>query len=180
MVLLPGGVQSRRASRRLGARVPDGDLEDPDRVSLRRRLLRDQGRAEAARGRRRHRPARARRPLRWAGHAPARKPQAPSARRADPDIPAHAAHGRRAFEPPVSAYEEQRSTTASDLVSGYLAALAIFIALIGLAWHPLRLIGPAIVIALVAAGMGGKRKRLAFAAMMIVTACFFLGMMIAV
>ena len=80
----------------------------------------------------------------------------------------------------MSAYEEQRSTTASDLVSGYLAALAIFIALIGLAWHPLRLIGPAIVIALVASAMGGKRKQLAFAAMMIVTACFFLGMMIAV
>lgn len=80
----------------------------------------------------------------------------------------------------MSAYEEGAPTTAADLVAGYLAALAIFIALIGVAWHPLRLIGPAIVISMVAAGMGGKRKRLAFAAVMIVTACFFFGLMIAV
>ncbi len=33
---------------------------------------------------------------------------------------------------------------------------------------------------MIAAGMGGKRKRLAFAAVMIVTACFFFGLMIAV
>jgi hypothetical protein len=45
----------------------------------------------------------------------------------------------------------------SDTVAGYLAALAIFIALIGVAWHPLRLIPPAVVVS-----------------------CFFLGMMIAV
>jgi len=80
----------------------------------------------------------------------------------------------------VNAYEEPAQTTATDLVAGYLAALSIFIALIGIAWHPLRLIGPAIVISMVAACMGGKRKQLAFAAVMIVTACFFLGMMIAV
>jgi hypothetical protein len=79
----------------------------------------------------------------------------------------------------VSAVDETTPTSAADLVSGYLAALAIFIALIGVAWHPLRLIAPAIVISLVAAGMGGKRKRLAFAAVMIVAACFFFGMMIA-
>ena len=80
----------------------------------------------------------------------------------------------------MSTVDETAHSSPADLVSGYLAALAIFIALIGIAWHPLRLIGPAIVIALVAAGMGGRRKRLAFAAMMIVTACFFFGMMIAI
>jgi hypothetical protein len=79
----------------------------------------------------------------------------------------------------VSAVDETTPASAADLVSGYLAALAIFIALIGVAWHPLRLIAPAIVISLVAAGMGGKRKRLAFAAVMIVAACFFFGMMLA-
>ena len=68
----------------------------------------------------------------------------------------------------------------SDSIAGYLAAMAIFICLIGLAWHPLRLILPGIVIALVAAGIGGRHRRLAFAALMIAAACFFLGMLIAV
>ena len=68
----------------------------------------------------------------------------------------------------------------SDSIAGYLAAMAIFICLIGLAWHPLRLILPGIIIAMVAAGIGGRHKKLAFAAVMIAAACFFLGMMIAV
>ena len=58
--------------------------------------------------------------------------------------------------------------------------MAIFICLIGLAWHPLRLILPGIVIAMVSAGIGGRHQKLAFAAVMIAAACFFLGMMIAV
>jgi hypothetical protein len=80
----------------------------------------------------------------------------------------------------VSTLDQPVRPKSSEMVAGYMAALAIFIALIGLAWHPLRLIGPAIVIALVAAGMGGRQNRLTFAAMMIVTACFFFGLMIAV
>jgi hypothetical protein len=35
-------------------------------------------------------------------------------------------------------------------------------------------------ISLIAAGMGGRHKRLAFAGVMIVAACFFFGMMVAV
>ena len=58
--------------------------------------------------------------------------------------------------------------------------MAIFICLIGLAWHPLRLILPGIIIAMVAAGIGGRHRKLAFAAVMIAAACFFFGMMIAV
>ena len=68
----------------------------------------------------------------------------------------------------------------SDSIAGYLAAMAIFICLIGLAWHPLRLILPGIIIAMVAAGIGGRHRKLAFAAVMIAAACFFFGMMIAV
>ena len=68
----------------------------------------------------------------------------------------------------------------SESVAGFLAALAMFVALIGIAWHPLRLIAPAIIVALVAAAMGGRHRRLAFAAVMTVAACFFVGMMIAV
>jgi hypothetical protein len=65
-------------------------------------------------------------------------------------------------------------------VAGFLAAMAIFAALIGLAWHPLRLIGPAIIISLIAAGMAPKGNRLASAAVFIVAGCFFVGLLIAV
>jgi hypothetical protein len=68
----------------------------------------------------------------------------------------------------------------SETVAGFLASLAIFIALIGLAWHPLRLILPAIVVSMVAAAMGGRHQRLAIAAVIVVAFCFFLGMMISV
>ncbi|MCW2974756.1 MAG: hypothetical protein JWM06_37 [Actinomycetia bacterium] len=68
----------------------------------------------------------------------------------------------------------------SETVAGFLAALAIFFSLISLAWHPLRLILPAILIALIAAAIGGRHRRLAFAAVMISAACFFFGLTIAV
>ena len=68
----------------------------------------------------------------------------------------------------------------SETVAGYLASLAIFFALIGLAWHPLRLILPAVIVSLVASAMGGRHQRLAFASVMVVAVCFFLGMMISV
>jgi hypothetical protein len=79
----------------------------------------------------------------------------------------------------VNAAESTRSRP-SDSIGGYLAAMAIFICLIGLAWHPLRLILPGIVVAMIAAGIGGRYQRLAFAAVLIAAGCFFFGMMIAV
>jgi hypothetical protein len=79
----------------------------------------------------------------------------------------------------VSTAEPTRSRS-SDSIAGYLAAMSIFICLIGVVWHPLRLILPGIVVAMVAAGMGGRHHRLAFAAVLIAAACFFFGMMIAV
>jgi hypothetical protein len=68
----------------------------------------------------------------------------------------------------------------SATVAGYLAAVSIFISVISVAWHPLRLILPSILVALIAAAMGGRHNRLAFAAVMIAAACFFFGMTIAV
>jgi hypothetical protein len=65
-------------------------------------------------------------------------------------------------------------------VAGFLAAMAIAAALIGLAWHPLRLIGPAIIISMIAAGMAPRGNRLAAAAVFIATGCFFTGLLIAV
>jgi hypothetical protein len=80
---------------------------------------------------------------------------------------------------------EQYRTPAPDArpsyqVAGFLAAMAIFAALIGLAWHPLRLIGPAIVISMIAAGMAPKGNRLVQAAVATSIVCFFLGLMISV
>ncbi len=74
--------------------------------------------------------------------------------------------------------EPQRRT--AQTVAGYLSALAIFASVVGIAWHPLRLILPSLVIALVAAAMAGREQRLQFAAVMICTACFFLGLTVAV
>jgi hypothetical protein len=78
----------------------------------------------------------------------------------------------------VEAQPERSHTTG--LVAGYLASLSIFASLISLAWHPLRLEGPAIVIALISAGMTGRGKRLPLIAVLTAAICFFLGMMISV
>jgi len=74
----------------------------------------------------------------------------------------------------------QGETRPSETVAGFLAAFSIFASLMALAWHPLRLLGPAIVLAMVSAGMGGRHQRLAFAAVLISAVCFVLGMTIAV
>jgi hypothetical protein len=70
--------------------------------------------------------------------------------------------------------------TTTDTIAGLLAAMAIAICLIGVAWHPLRLIIPGIVIAMVAAAIGGRYQRLAYAAVITAAASFFAGMLIAV
>ena len=75
---------------------------------------------------------------------------------------------------------DSTASRPSETVAGFFASFAIFIALIGLAWHPLRLILPAIIVSLVASAMGGRHQRLAFASVIVVALCFFLGMMIAV
>jgi hypothetical protein len=67
----------------------------------------------------------------------------------------------------------------SETVAGFLSSIAIFMSLVGLAWHPLRLIVPSLAIALIAAAMHAK-GRLQLAAVLICTACFFFGFTIAV
>jgi hypothetical protein len=80
---------------------------------------------------------------------------------------------------PFSNVEAQPEPShATELVAGYLASLAIFASLISLAWHPIRLLAPAMLLALISAGMTGRGKRLPFMAVLTVAACFFLGMMI--
>jgi hypothetical protein len=77
-------------------------------------------------------------------------------------------------------FQESGEKRTSETVAGFLSSIAIFMSLVGLAWHPLRLILPSLAIALIASGMGGGRGRLQFAAVLICGVCLFLGMTIAV
>jgi hypothetical protein len=75
---------------------------------------------------------------------------------------------------------ENDGQSTAETVAGFLAAMAMAAAMIALAWHPLRLLAPALVLSLLAAGIGGRAKRLAFISVMTVGACFFFAMLIAV
>ena len=68
----------------------------------------------------------------------------------------------------------------SDGIAGFLASVALFASLIGLAYRPVRIIPFALVLALVATGMGGRHQRLATAALGVGAVCFVVGMAIAV
>jgi len=68
----------------------------------------------------------------------------------------------------------------AQTVAGYLSAIAIFVSIVGIAWHPLRLILPSAGVALVASGMGDGKGRLQFAAVLVCAVCLFLGLTVAV
>jgi len=67
-----------------------------------------------------------------------------------------------------------------DAVAGLLAAAAIFVSLTGIAYRPARLVPVAILLALVAAGIGGRNARLATLAVGVSAASFAVGMALAV
>jgi hypothetical protein len=69
---------------------------------------------------------------------------------------------------------------AAEGVAGYLAAASIAVSLIGLAYRPVRTIPIAVVVALVAVGMGGRHQRLAASAVLVGAVAFAVGMTIAV
>ncbi len=73
-----------------------------------------------------------------------------------------------------------RPSSAAETVAGFLAAFAIFFAAIGVFYKPLRLIVPAILLALIATGIGGRNARLARIAMFTCVICLVLGMTVAV
>jgi len=74
-------------------------------------------------------------------------------------------------------YERARP---AETVAGFLAAAAIFVSLTGIMYRPLRLIPIAILLALVAAGIGGRATRLATWAVVIAAASFAVGLAAAV
>ncbi len=76
--------------------------------------------------------------------------------------------------------EPIRRSGAAETVAGFLAAFAIFIAAIGVFYKPFRLIVPAILLALIATGIGGRYARLAQVAVFVCVICWVLGMTVAV
>ena len=79
----------------------------------------------------------------------------------------------------MSARPAERSG-ASEAIAGLLAAAAIFVSLMGLAYRPARLVPVAILLALVSAAIGGRNTRLAAFAVFLGAACFSVGMTLAV
>jgi hypothetical protein len=71
-------------------------------------------------------------------------------------------------------------TSPAETIAGFLAAAAIFVSLAGIAYRPLRLIPIAIVLALIATGIGGRATRLATWAVAIGAVSFAVGMAVAV
>jgi hypothetical protein len=79
----------------------------------------------------------------------------------------------------MSVVPEERSRP-SETVAGFLASLALFVSLIGIAYRPVRLIPGAVIVALVAMGMGGRHQRLAAFAVAVTAIAWVVGMTIAV
>jgi hypothetical protein len=104
---------------------------------------------------------------------------------AAPPAQAEAGPARIATEGPagngatMSAQPESRERPA-DAIAGLLASLSIFASLAGIAYRPGRLIPSALLLALLAAAMGGRHMRLAAFAIGIGGACFVIGMAAAV
>jgi hypothetical protein len=79
----------------------------------------------------------------------------------------------------MSATPYGRSRPA-ETVAGFLAAASIFVSLTGVAYRPMRLIPFAILLALVATGIGGRSERLATIAVAVGATSFAVGMAVAV
>jgi hypothetical protein len=69
---------------------------------------------------------------------------------------------------------------ASQYIAGFLAAAAIFAGFVGIVYYPGRVGSGAILVALIAAAMGGFQSRLAAWAVGIATGCWLAGMIISV
>jgi hypothetical protein len=83
----------------------------------------------------------------------------------------------------LSVDENERAPGAlpvSQYVAGFLATIAIFAALVGIVYYPGRVGSSSILVALIAAGIGGFQSRLAAFAVGISTLCWLAGMIVSV
>jgi hypothetical protein len=76
--------------------------------------------------------------------------------------------------------DSRRGEGAASTVAGFLAVFAIFAAAAGLVYNPGRVGAAAVVVALVAAGIGGFQRGLAAFAVAFAGICWFAGMVIAI
>jgi hypothetical protein len=67
-----------------------------------------------------------------------------------------------------------------EVVAGFLATVALFGGLIAIAYKPVRIAPVALVVALIAAGIGGRHQRLAAFATAVVTLGWVAGMIVCV
>jgi hypothetical protein len=67
-------------------------------------------------------------------------------------------------------------TRPAETVAGIIAAVALAIGVIAIVYRPVRLSPAALVVALIAAGIGGRHSRLAAAAVAVVSVGWVLGM----
>ena len=75
--------------------------------------------------------------------------------------------------------DAERSAPA-EAIAGFLAAAAIFVSLMGVAYRPARLVPVAMLLALVATGIGGRNARLAVFAVAVSGVAFAAGLAVAV
>ena len=68
----------------------------------------------------------------------------------------------------------------AEAVAGFLAALSLTASVLATMYRPVRLAPFAILIAIVAAGIGGRYSRLAAVAVGVATLCWLVGMTLAV
>jgi hypothetical protein len=68
----------------------------------------------------------------------------------------------------------------AEAVAGLMAAASIFVSLAAVAYRPMRIIPFTILLALIAAAIGGRQSRLAAAAVAIAALCWFAGVTLAV
>jgi hypothetical protein len=74
----------------------------------------------------------------------------------------------------------QTGDRPAEVVAGLLATFAIFVSCIGLVYRPVRITPFTILLALIAAGIGGRHARLAAWAVAISSACFVFGTFFAI
>jgi hypothetical protein len=98
--------------------------------------------------------------------------------RAAARAPADADQGAARGGAQVSAQPQAASGTAETIAS-FLAAVSIFASCLAVAYRPGRVIPFALLLALLAAGIGGRATRLAACAIALGGVCFVVGMAIA-
>ncbi len=80
----------------------------------------------------------------------------------------------------MSAVPEGAGSSSREAVAGFLASVALFISLIGIAYRPARTIPIAILVALIATRMTERHSKLAGWAVGVGAASFVIGMGVAV